>query len=197
MKLLSRVIKFFICKFLYRVEYHNIEVLDKYPTYLICPNHSCVLDPVFVFPTKYDGDIYIVAKQELFKHASFRWLAKRYNVFAIDRENVDVRSMLKSLAIFKENDKAKLIIFPEGKVVSDEEEVGKVYKKGATFVASHINKPIIPVYITRKPVFFHKVDVVYGEPYMIGTENGKGKKLDNISVELINKIYSLKKETNK
>ncbi len=196
MKRLTRVIKYFICDFLYKVKYHNEEVLDQYPTYLICPNHSSVLDPVFVFPKKYDNDIYIVAKKELFNHASFRWLAKRYNVFAIDRDNVDVRSMLKSFTIFKENDKAKLIIFPEGKVVSDE-EVGKVHKKGAAFIASHINKPIIPVYITRNPSIFHKVDVIYGKPYMINEEDNTGNKLENISKQLIEKIYSLNEENYK
>ncbi len=182
---------------MFRVKYHNEEVLDKYPTYLICPRHSCVLDPLFVFPQKYDSDIYIMAKQELFKHASFRWLAKKYNVFSIDRENVDVKSLLKSITIFKENPKAKLIIFPEGKVVKNIDEQGHVYKKGAAFIASHINKPIIPVYITRRPWIFHKVDVIYGEPYIIGEQNNKGNKLDNISMELINKIYSLNKETDK
>ena len=114
MRLITRIIKWFCCKFLYRVEYHNIETLDKYETFLICPNHSNVFDPVIVFPGKYERDIHIVAKAELFRHASFRWLSKKYNIFPIDRENVDVRSMLKSIEVFKKNEKAKLIIFPEG-----------------------------------------------------------------------------------
>ncbi len=198
MRLLTKFIKGIVCSFFYRVKYHNEEVLDKYDSYLICPNHSHVLDAIFVFPTKYERSIYIMAKQELFKNAIFRWLAKLYNVFSIDRENTDVRSMLKSLSIFKNDDKAKLIIFPEGKVVKIPEEVGVVYKKGAVFIAAHINKPIIPVYITRRPKLFQRIDITFGEPFEIkDIKRGGGSKIDNISKELINCIYSLNKENDK
>ena len=197
MRKLTRFIKWFVCKFMYRVEYHHEERLDIYDSYLICPNHSNIFDPAIVFPAKYDLDIHAIAKKELFKHLLFRWLAKKYNAFAIDRENVDVRSMLKSLDVFKQNKKAKLIIFPEGKIVKKEDEIGKVYKKGAAFIASHINKPIIPVYITRRPKPFQKVHVIYGEPILIDDMKGNsGNKIDNISKELIKCIYDLKEEIN-
>ncbi len=195
MRNLTEFLKWLACKAFYKVEYHNLEMLDKYNTYLICPSHSCVFDPAFVFPGKYDNDIYIMAKQELFKHASFRWLSKKYNIFSIDRENVDVKSLLKSIDIFKKDEKAKLIMFPEGKVVKDENEIGKVYKKGAAFLALHMEKPIIPVFITRRPKFFSKVHVIFGEPYLISEQGTKN--LDEISKVLIEKIYSLKEEENK
>ncbi|MBR3281296.1 MAG: 1-acyl-sn-glycerol-3-phosphate acyltransferase [Clostridia bacterium] len=198
MRKFTRFIKWLVCKFMYRVEYHHAERLDIYSTYLICPNHSNIFDPVIVFPAKYDLDIHIVAKKELFKYPFFKWLAKKYNIISIDRENVDVRSMLKSLDVFKQNENAKLIIFPEGKVVKDKDEIGKVYKKGAAFIASHINKPIIPVYITRRPKPFQKVHVIYGEPIIIDDIKGNsGNKMDNISKELINNIYDLQNEISK
>ena len=194
MRILTRFLKWLSCSFFYRVKYHNAEVLDKYNTYLICPSHSCVFDPAFVFPTKYEFDVHVMAKSELFKHASFRWLANRYNAFAIDRENVDVKSLLQSIDVFKKNENAKLIMFPEGKIIKNEEEVGTVYKKGAAFIASHMEKAIIPVYISRRPKFFQKVHVYFGEPFMInelGTKN-----LDDISKKLIKSIYALKEEEN-
>ena len=193
MRIGTRFLKWITCKVMYKVKFHHMERLDEYSTYLICPNHSSVIDPVFVFPTKYEEDVSVMAKQELFKNVLFRWLAKRYNAYAIDRENVDVRSMLKSMDVFKQNEKAKLILFPEGKVVKYEDEVGKVYKKGAAFIASHLEKPIIPVYITRRPKPFHRVHVVYGKPFFIDIKEVKGVgKMDEVSKLLIEKIYSLK-----
>ena len=189
----SKIIKFIFCKILYRVKVINEEVLDKYESYLICSNHSCIFDPIFVFPLRYEYDISIVAKKELFKHKWFKFLTDRYKVFPIDRENVDVKSMLHTINVFKTDKKAKLIIFPEGKVVKNEEDVRKVYKKGASFVAYHLNKPIIPVYITRRPHLFSKVIVKFGEPFFINEEECKGKnRFDKISLDIINKIYDLK-----
>jgi len=189
----TRVILFICRKILFRVKLHNEEVLDEYDSYLICPNHGRVFDPAFVFPKKYDRDVHIIAKKELFRHAWFRWLAKRYNIISIDRDNVDVRSMLESLKVFKEDDKAKLLLFPEGKVIKNPEDIGKVYKKGAAFIASHLDKPIIPVYITRRPKLFQRVNVYYGKPYTITKEDAKGiGKMDSLSKDLLERIYSMR-----
>jgi 1-acyl-sn-glycerol-3-phosphate acyltransferase len=142
---------------------------------------------------KYDRDISIVAKKEMFKYAWFRFIAKKYGVFSVDRENVDVRSMMASINTFKSNENAKLILFPEGKVIKDEAEIGNVYKKGAAFIAYHLEKPIIPVYITRRPNFFSKVTVIYGEPFYISKEEFKGKdKFDEATKKIINEIYELR-----
>ncbi len=194
-RLITRFLKKSVCSFLFRVEHINEEVLDEYPSYVIAPNHSTVLDPIFVFPVKYELDISIVAKKELFKYGWFRFLAKRFNTFAIDREHVDVRSMLKSIDVFKQNENAKLILFPEGKVVKTEEEAGKVYRKGAAFLAYHLEKPIIPVYITRRPHPFSKVKVTYGKPFFISKETFKGRdKFEEASKKIIENIYALRND---
>ena len=192
MRNITRVIKWLCCKLLYKVEVHNSEALDKYNSYLICPNHSCVFDPVFVYPGKYENNVHIMAKAELFNHISFRWLAKRFNIFPIDREKTDVRSLLKSLDVFKNDENAKLLMFPEGKIVIEESDAGRVYKKGAAFVAAHINKPIVPVFITRRPKFFQKVDVIFGEPFFLDTKEQNGQnKMEHLSQEIIDSIYKL------
>ena len=193
MRVFTRLAKFVTCKLLFRVRVYNEEVLDEYQTYLICPNHSSVIDPAFVFPVKYEYDIYAVAKEELFKYAWFRFLANRYNAIPINREKTDVRCMLKALNVFENNEKAKLIIFPEGKVIKTEDEVGKIYKKGAAFIAANMKKPIIPVFITRRPWLFSRVNVVYGEPFLITKNDIKGiGKIEEKTKEIIDRIYELR-----
>lgn len=193
MRLSTRILKFLSCKLFFRVKLFNEEILDKYETFIICPNHSSVFDPAFVFPKKYENDIYVIAKEELFKHAWFKVLAKLYHLIPINREKTDVRSMLKSLEIFKQNPKAKLIIFPEGKVVKTEDEVGKVYKKGAAFIAAYMEKPIIPVFISRRPKLFSKVNVTFGTPFYIKKEDIKGiGKIEEQTKLIIDKIYEMR-----
>ena len=190
--LFTRFAKWLACSFLYKVEYKNIEALDKYNSYIIAPTHSNVFDPVFVFPAKYEKDITIAAKKELFKNFLFRIIAKKYNVFSVDRENVDVNSIRKPIEFLKSSDSAKLIIFPEGKVIKDEREIGNVYRKGAAFIAFHVKKPIIPVFISRRPDFFSKVTVAFGEPFFIDSDNFKGKnKFDDATKMIIQKAYEL------
>lgn len=193
MKILSILIKNLFCKVLYRVSYVNDEVLKKVDNCLICPNHSRIFDPFYVLPAELENEIYIMAKLELFNNFFYRWLFKQYNVFPIDREHIDVKSMLKSLNIFKENKKAKLLMFPEGRVVKKDLEIKKYYKKGAVFIAANSNVPIIPVYITRRPRIFQKIDVIYGEPIYISYEEvADKKKLKEYSIKLIENIYDLK-----
>jgi len=192
MKILSILMKNLFCKVLYRVSYINIDVLNKVDNCLICPNHSRMFDPFYVLPAELENEVHIMAKSELFNNFFYRWLFKKYNVFPIDREHIDVRSLLKSLNIFKENKKAKLLIFPEGRVVKNDSEIKKHYKKGAVYIAANSNVPIIPVYITRRPRLFQKIEVIYGEPIYIRNEDISDKrKLKEYSIKLIENIYNL------
>ena len=191
MRILTVIIKKLFCKVLNKVNYTNIEILDKLDNCIICPNHSRVFDPIYVFPIEQEENIYVMAKSELFNYRFFRWLFNKYNVFPINREKTDPRSLLKSLNIFKENNKAKLIIFPEGRVIKEDSEIKKHYKKGPVFIAAHTNIPILPVYITRRPKLFQKIDVIFGEPIYITKDDLKGK-TEMYSEELIKTIYDLK-----
>ena len=60
--------------------------------------------------------------------------------------------------------KIKLLIFPEGRVIKNKQERGKI-KSGAIHIAATVDIPIIPVYITARPKFFSKVIVKIGEPF--------------------------------
>ena len=101
--------------------------------------------------------------------------------------------MFQALSIFENNEPNQLLIFPEGKVVKDENEIGKKARNGATFIAAKVNIPIIPAYITRRPSFFSKVNVTFGEPIFIPQEVLNDKNiLRDYSRKLVDKIYSLK-----
>lgn len=187
--IIRKIIIFVTCKILFRVEYQNASILDKYDKCLICPNHSRIFDPIFLYP-KIDN-MYSMAKSELFKNRLVSNFLKYHNVFPVDRENTDAGSLRKALKLLKNNNRIKLLIFPEGKVLKDKEERG-VVKKGAVYIASIANVPIIPVYITTRPKYFSKVIVKFGNPIFYDKKKMKDKnEVIKNSKKLMESIYSM------
>lgn len=187
--IIRKIIIFVTCKILFRVEYQNASILDKYDKCLICPNHSRIFDPIFLYP-KIDN-MYSMAKSELFKNRLVSNFLKYHNVFPVDRENTDAGSLRKALKLLKNNNRIKLLIFPEGKVLKDKEERG-VVKKGAVYIASIAKVPIIPVYITARPKYFSKVIVKFGNPIFYDKKKMKDKnEVIKNSKKLMESIYSM------
>lgn len=178
-----------VCKFLFRVRYENTEVLEKFNKCIICPNHSRIFDPVFLFP-KVDN-MYSMAKSELFKNKILANFLSYHNVFPIDRENVDIRGTKKAIKLIKNNEEIKLLIFPEGRVLKNKCERGKI-KNGAVYIASMLEIPIIPIYITARPKYFTKVTVKFGNPIFFNKSELRNKeKIKNESKRLLKEIYKL------
>lgn len=190
MMLMQKIVKILFCKVLYRVEYVNFEKIENIQKCLICPNHSNIFDPTFIY-AKID-ELYIMAKSELFKHSIISKLLKRYHVFPINRKRTDVQSTLYAIHLFKDTNKRRLLIFPEGGILKKEERGIKI-RNGAIFIASTANVPIIPTYITENPKLFHKVQVIFGEPIRVqnNIKNNK-KQIKEVSKQLVKKIYQLK-----
>ena len=187
--IIRKIIIFVTCKILFRVEYQNESILDKYNKCLICPNHSRIYDPIFLYPRI--ENMYSMAKSELFNNRLVGNFLKYHNVFPVDRENTDAGSLRKALKLLNNNNRIKLLIFPEGKVLKDKEERG-VVKKGAVYIASIAKVPIIPVYITARPNYFSKVIVKFGNPIFYDKKKMKDKnEVIKNSKKLMESIYSM------
>lgn len=181
------------CHFLFRVHYTGLENLKSYNRCVICPNHSSIFDPFFIYPVS--NELYIMAKSELFQHKLLARIFKRYHVFPINRNKKDPGSLLYALEIFKDKKENQLLMFPEGGVLKSEAEIGKRIRNGAVYIASKSNVPIIPVYITRRPKLFSKVEVTFGSPIFYDSSVEKDKEqVKEKSKELIDIIYRLKQQ---
>ena len=189
------LLKFLFSHLLFRVKYVNLENMNKIEKGVVCPNHSCIFDPFWVY-FKVEN-MWIMAKAELFKNKILAKIYKAYNVFPIKRGQKDASSLLHSINVIEENDKAKLLIFPEGTRIKKDKERGRA-KVGPVFIASKANVPIIPVHITKNPKLFSRVTVVFGEPIDVPNNIHEDKKeMQNFSDVLLDKIYELKDLENK
>lgn len=180
-----------LCKIVYRVKYINKENEERLDKCIICPNHSNSIEPAWIYAkTK---NISIMAKAELFKNKILGSIYSFFEVFPIHRGEKDVRSLLYSINLFKNIQKRKLLIFPEGHRIPKGVERGEA-KSGPAFIAYKANVPIVPVYITKNARVFSKVNIVYGKPIYVTEEIIKDKeKLNKFSNDLLDAIYDLNK----
>ena len=181
-KIMKTLVKGLCCHFIYRVRYIGLEKIDNKKKYIICPNHSNVLDPTFIFPI-----VDNLAK-----------LFRRYRVFPVNREKRDVKSTLHAIECLNLEENSKLLMFPEGGILKKKEDLRNKVKNGAVYFAAESGVPILPVFITRRPHLFQKVYVVIGDIIEIPTDIKDDKeKIREYSKKMINIIYDLEQEIKK
>lgn len=184
------IINVFLCKIFYRVKYHGLENLENIDKCLICPNHSNTVEPAWIYTKA--NDLCIMAKAELFENKFLNKLFLYFDVFPIRRGEKDSRSLIHAIKLFKDVDKRKLLVFPEGQRLKKNEDRIPA-KIGPVYIASKVGVPIIPVYITKNVKLFSQVDIIFGKPIEIPDEILKDKeKMKEFSNKLMDIIYSLK-----
>ncbi len=188
-KLFFNFLKLNINHILFRAKYEGYENIKDLEKFVVCPNHSHSFDPFWV-RFKID-DMWIMAKAELFKNKIMAALLKAYNVFPIKRGKKDASSLIHAINIIKENDNARLLVFPEGTRIKKGKDRG-VAKVGPMFIASKAEVPVVPVHITKNPRLFSKVTVKFGKPIEVPKDLHENKEeLKRYSDMLLDRIYEL------
>ena len=188
-KIMKKLVKIVCCNIIYRVKYIGIEKIDNNKKYVICPNHSNILDPTFIFPIV--DNLSIMAKSEIFKNKLVAKILKRYRVFPVNRKERDVKSTLHAIECLNLENNSKLLIFPEGGI---SKEIRKKVKNGAVYISAESGVEILPIFITRRPHIFQKVYVIIGNSINIPKEIKHDKeKIKEYSTKVINNIYDLEK----
>ena len=161
--MLRAIIKFvlrIVTLLLYRVKVVGQENIEKDKSYIICPNHLSFWDaPVLVAALK-RNDMYILAKEELYKNGFIRFIADVFGIYPVKPDSKSMESVKISLKILKNN--GLLMIFPEG--TRNGMAKGVKPKDGAIKLAIKANVPIIPVGFQGNFKPFKKIKVNIGEP---------------------------------
>ena len=188
-RITRKIIKTLVCNIIFRVNYENLEILEKYEKCIICPNHSRIFDPIFLYPKV--KNMYSVAKSDAFKNKLISHFLKYHNVMPINRNSIDIRGTRKIINLINETPKIRLLIFPEGGIFKENyiENKRKV-KSGAVYISAITDIPIIPVNITTRPAFFSKVTITFLDPFTPTPNVLNDKKiLKEQSNKLIHIIY--------
>ena len=179
------IVKFLVRIFtlvVFRVQTYGQENIEKDKPYIMCANHTSNWDPPILY-TATKREMYMMAKEELFRNKFIYWFANKTNIFPVKRGKKDIESIKKSIKVL--NDNKILAIFPEGTrngIIKN----GKI-QNGPAYLAARTGVQVIPVKIEGNFKPFTKVKIYYGKP--LDFSNYKSKKPERETLDLIsNKI---------
>ena len=134
----------FLLRLIARVEVRGYENLPAENSYLLATNHIGILDALMPFYALGRWDIYIPVAEKWEQNRFLNWLGKYFNFVFIDRYNPDIKAMRKLIRLMEDGN--LLAISPEG----TRSRVGSLIeaKPGVTYLATKLNRPIVPVAIT-------------------------------------------------
>ena len=154
----------------YPAKYYGLEQIPEGRAVFVC-NHFFALDPLFVFSVyQKKGDIYFLAKKELFRKKWAGDILKEFGAIPVDRENVDLQTMRAALRALKEDH--KLVIFPEG-TRNKKDDALQELKGGAAIFAVRTKSPIVPVMMLKRARLFRRTKLIFGEPFEFSEYYGK------------------------
>ena len=179
------IVKFLVRIFtlvVFRVQTYGQENIEKDKPYIMCANHTSNWDPPILY-TATKREMYMMAKEELFRNKFIYWFANKTNIFPVKRGKKDIESIKKSIKVL--NDNKILAIFLEGTrngIIKN----GKI-QNGPAYLAARTGVQVIPVKIEGNFKPFTKVRIYYGKP--LDFSNYKSKKPERETLDLIsNKI---------
>lgn len=144
----------------FKLEITGQENLIEDQGYVLVANHRSNHDPLIV-GANIKPIINFMAKKELFKNKFYETFFSIFNAFPVDRNNIDITAVKKSLRILK-NKKQGLLMFPEGTRNRTNQPLEA--KGGVAMIAIKAKVPIIPVSIDSNYNYFSKIKVKIHEP---------------------------------
>lgn len=183
-----------IFRILFPVWENDAQRVPEYGRLIICCNHICMKDPIYLtFSPK--RQIFYMAKKELFQNKFVAKILRSLGAFAIERGAGDKESLNEAVQILE--DGGALGIFIEG-TRSKDGKLGRP-KSGAVMLAHQTNTPILPACITTKtggpPKQFEKVILSFGEliqPEELGIVQGTGTEFRNASRLVMERIAEMR-----
>ena len=184
-----------IFKFFYRIKSHNREneIFDK--PFIVCANHTSMLD-VGAIVMSMKTQIRFMAKKEAFKVPVLNWFIKSMGAFPVDRKGGDVGAIKKAISMLKEGE--CIGIFPQGTRIPYVNPRETEVKDGVGMIATRAGVGVIPVFIKNKSgklKAFRRNDVIIGKyisPEEIAFPELSGKeKYKAISEYIFDKVCAL------
>ena len=178
---------------------NNPERVPENGPLIICCNHVCMKDPIYLtFSPK--RQIFYMAKKELFENKFVGKVLRALGAFAIERGAGDKESLSAAEKILK--DGGALGIFIEG-TRSKDGKLGRP-KSGAVMLAYQHHVPILPACITTAtggpPKQFERVILSFGEliqPEELGIVEGTGSDFPQASRMVMDRIAEMRERMKK
>ncbi|MDD5952883.1 MAG: lysophospholipid acyltransferase family protein [Oscillospiraceae bacterium] len=190
----SKIIAKPICTLLFPLKVQNLENFPETGKVIICSNHTCMKDPIYI-SIKPKRMIRYMAKKELFANKLVSKIITGMGAFPVERGKGDQEAIHTADQILQDGD--ALAIFIEG-TRSKDGKLGRP-RSGAAMLAYQNQAPVLPVCITTKdgkpPKLFHKAVISYGKliPFEdLGIREGTGTEFREASRLIMSKIAEMR-----
>jgi 1-acyl-sn-glycerol-3-phosphate acyltransferase len=157
--------------------------------YILCPNHSSLMDPVILVGAVLSRKAYFMGKAELYETKLGNWFYRSLLSFPVVRGTADMSAIRTSIKLLHEG--YVMTIFPEGTRNTKKDGQIMEFYNGVGIVALNTKCKIIPCYIDSVGGYklFRRFDINIGEPIDI-----KDFEADGIKKENLNKIMKVLKD---
>ncbi len=138
----------------------------------------------------------ILGKQEMFKNKLLGAILRNFGGIAIDREGNDLNAIKECMKALKNDE--KLLIFPEGTRLKNDNEILGEIKSGVAMMAIKTKSPIVPMWIEKRPRLFRKSVYHTGVPFELSQFYGvklDEKVLEEATLIVREKMLELREQT--
>lgn len=184
-----KVIARFILLFVFRIKTRGAENIPREGGVILAFNHKSNWDPVIAAVTS-SRPLRFMAKEELFKNPLFGGLIKKLGAFPIKRGRGDIGAIKGALKILGNGD--VMLMFPEGHRIKNNRIVKA--KPGVALIAQMAKVPVVPVNISGKYAWMHKITVTYGKPVYLDEYYGQKlepEKIQELADGILNSVRAL------
>lgn len=180
----------------YFLKIKNRNLLPEKSNYIICANHSCFKDPIFLAIAN-KTPIRFMAKNALFENRFLDWLLSSLGAFPLTKNNESSYALSNSKKLLQQGE--VLGIFIEG----TRSKTGKLLKPktGVAYIAYNTQVPIVPVSISTKngkvPKIFRRVTVNIGKSITakdLGIKEGSALEIRRASRYIMQQIALLREQ---
>lgn len=183
---------------LFRIRVEGREHLPAEGGYVICANHVCAADPIFLCYAFRGRQMRLMAKKELFSIPLLGWLIRSLGAFPVDRKHNDVAAVRHGVELVKGG--RCLCIFPQGHRYPGVDPRTTKAKNGAAMIAVRGGGGVVPAYIyckKGKPGLFKRTTVIIGKPLSfadLAYDPEGGGEYARISEQIMDRICTLGEE---
>lgn len=184
-----KVLLRFLTLFVFRIKTIGKSNVPSENGAIYAVNHRSWWDAIMILMTS-PRKLSFMAKSELFENKFLGAVIRRFGAFPVKRGKGDIGAVKTSLQIL--NGGGIMMICPEGTRVKSGQRVE--IKPGVAMLATHAKVPIVPVGISGKYKWLHKVTVTYGEPIYLDEyfdEKLSIEKLKEISESVMDRVYTM------
>lgn len=188
----SKAVVRFVVFFMFRLRARGTENVPKEGPAILAMNHRSNHDPIMAGLTC-PRQLRFMAKAELFENKLFGAVIKKLGAFPVHRGKGDLAAIKSAFKIF--NDGGVMLIFPEGGRIKDSSR--RKAKPGVALIAQKSGVPVIPVYITGKYKFMHRITVTYGKPIDFSQykdQRMSGEEIQHLADVVLDRIYACAEE---